>query len=281
MDDQIRSLSLPGLTEAFVLVQANDSGLCPVDTGQGIAICCSHRAPEKTTPNEDAAGVFCTESGQVVLVVADGVGGGNCGDRAAETVVLTVARTLSEAACRRPPPESLRTEILDAIESANNEILSWGIGAAATAAAVKIQNGHIRSFHAGDTRVLLSSNRGRVKYSTICHSPVALAVESGLMGESEALRHEDRNVITNCVGSRTMRIEIGPSIRLNRRDVLLIGSDGLFDNAVTAEIVESVRRGKLAAGCQALEGLVQRRMRREQPPGKPDDLTFVCFRQAG
>ncbi len=282
MNDQpsIQSLSLPGLAQAHVIVRAVESQPHRLETENGQVVACSQRAPDKTTVNEDAAGVFFTRSGHAVVIVADGVGGSSRGDRAAETIVRAMADKLSEAALRQPPPGSLRTDVLDAIESANAEILSWGIGAAATVAAVKIQNGCVRSFHAGDSKVLLTSNRGRVKYSTICHSPTGMAVESGMLAETDALRHEERNVINNCVGSREMRIEIGPSIRLGRRDVLLVSSDGLFDNVYTQEIAETLRRGELVGCGRALRDLVQQRMNRQRPPGKPDDLTFVCYRQA-
>jgi serine/threonine protein phosphatase PrpC len=271
--------TMPGPDLARVIVREDAFGPERLETGDGLVVACSIRAPNKTTVNEDVAGVFFISAHQAVVMVADGVGGSNRGDRAAETIVRTMEGRLADAAQRDPPPQSLRTDVLDAIESANAEILSWGIGAAATVAAVKIQNGHIRSFHAGDSRVLLVSNRGRIKYSTICHSPTAMAIESGLLAEAEAMRHEHRHVITNCVGSHEMRIEIGPSVRLGRRDVLLVSSDGLFDNLSTDEVVRVICRGDLVASCHALRELVAARMTGERRPGKPDDLTFICYRQ--
>lgn len=279
MNDQTDIATVaPGIPGAHVLVRSVETAPDRLPGEFGQVVVCSQRAPDKTTVNEDAAGVFFLSADEAVVVVADGVGGSNRGDRAAETVVRALAERLAGPE-KKSPDNSLRTEILDAIESANAEILSWGIGAAATVAAVKIQNGTVRSFHAGDTRVLLASNRGRIKYSTICHSPTGMAVEAGLLGENEAIRHEQRNVITNCVGSREMRIEIGPSIRMGRRDVLLVSSDGIFDNARTDEIVETVCRGDLVRRCRDLKDLVWQRMTRQRPPGKPDDLTFVCYRQ--
>ncbi len=78
----------------------------------------------------------------------------------------------------------------------------------------------------------------------------------------------------------TMRIEIGPSVAMARRDTLMLASDGLSDNLFADEIVEIVRKGPLPRAAESLRSSGSERMRdpRAGRPSKPDDLTFILFR---
>ena len=243
----------------------------------GVAVGFSERSPAKETPNEDAAGLFSSSDQSGILVVADGVGGASCGDRAAITTINKIELALKAS----PPENSVRSCIIDAIESANEEIISWGNGADATLAVVVYSNGLIRPIHIGDATVLLFSNRGRIKYSTVAHAPVAMAVELGVINEDEAIMHEDRNLITNCVGSREMRIELGPSVKMAARDTLVVASDGLFDNFTPDDVAQMLKGGKLPKCAEQIAKSTRLRMtgENESVPSKPDDLTFLCFRQ--
>ncbi len=106
-----------------------------------------------------------------------------------------------------------------------------------------------------------------------------------MLNEQEALRHDDRNLISNFVGSQEMKIEIGPELPMAARDSLIIASDGLFDNLTTAEVVEKVCSGPLLEKTDQLVQLAAARMQGSLPdqtpslPSKPDDLTVLCFRQ--
>ena len=101
-----------------------------------------------------------------------------------------------------------------------------------------------------------------------------------MLEEEEGLLHEDRHLITNCIGSASMRIEIGPPIEMASRDTLVIGSDGLFDNLIQGEIVEQIRKGDLLSQMSELVNIASTRMvSPDAEPSKPDDLTVLCFRQ--
>lgn len=243
----------------------------------GLAIGFSERSPDKLTDNEDAAGLFVVSPECVVLAVADGMGGTNCGDRASQTVITAIGEQIHNV----DQPENIRGAILDAIESSNEQILGWGIGAGSTLAVAVFSAGNMRAFHVGDAAVLLCSNRGTIKYSTVAHGPVAMAVEIGVMDESEAMHHVDRNLISNCIGSREMRIEIGPSLVMSRHDTLMVGSDGLFDNLMMQEIVELIRARDLPKRAGQLLQAARNRMQAIDTthPTKPDDLTVLMFRQ--
>lgn len=265
------------MPESRIWKAANELVFDSLTIGKGRAVGGSIQSLSKTTGNEDAAAVFELGDDCIVMVVADGVGGANAGDRASAEMIDRLQQSLVAT----NDSLDLRTAILDAIETANREILGWGIGAACTVAIVLYDHGTIRSFHAGDAMVLLCSNHGTLRFTTVSHAPVAMGVEAGLIDEEDALVHEDRNIITNCVGSNEMRIEIGPQLQMQSRDTLLLASDGLSDNLLNNEIIESIRTGSLDNNIQQLIQQTRERMigTGESAAGKPDDLTILGYRQ--
>lgn len=226
--------------------------------------------------NQDAAAVIPVDQVSVVLAVADGVGGAPNGDIAARIVIESLATAL-ESASR----SSQRNSILNAIEQANERILALGNGAATTLVVAEIEANRLRSYHVGDSGILVTGQRGRLKLQTIAHSPTGYAVEAGLIDEMEALAHAERNVVSNVVGSRDLRIEIGPAIRLAPRDTVVVASDGLFDNMLTEEITTIVRCGDLQRAAMSLAGTCADRMQASEADaeiGHADDLSFILYR---
>lgn len=265
------------MTDAKLYLDARMTEVEATPLAGGRVVAFSHRSPVKDTPNEDSAAVFDIDPTSAVLVVADGLGGGPAGERASGLAVAALQEKLQNVASSG---EQLRTAILDGIEDANQRIQAAEPNAATTLAVVEIQNGQARTYHIGDSTILIIGQRGRLKLQTVSHSPVGYAVEAGVLNEAEAMHHAARHVVSNVVGSLKMRIEIGPVIQLRPRDTILLASDGLFDNLHTDEIVQTVRKGNLH---RAVEQLVRAAMTRmTQPdgsaPSKPDDLTIVAFR---
>ncbi len=256
------------------------SPLCYTLAG-GQVVAFSVSAPDKTTPNEDALALIPIDEQCGVLVVADGLGGTRSGDEAAGLAVQRLTDALTAlGSADVAEPGRLRTAILDGIESANRSILELGIGAATTIAVVEITPGQMRGYHVGDSMILVTGQRGKLKLLTVSHSPVAMAVESGLLDAEAAMHHDDRHIVTNVVGCDSMRIEIGPAVPLSPRDTIVMASDGLSDNLRNDEIVQLVRKGPLARSVEQLSRAARERMTHPggDGPQKPDDLTVVSFR---
>jgi len=243
----------------------------------GIAVVCSARCPDKQTPNEDAAVLIPVSEKAAVLVVADGLGGAQAGETAAEMAVRALKDAVRESIRERRP---VRVAILDGIERANRDVQAPGVGAATTLAVAEVDGNVVRPYHVGDSMVLVMGQHGKVKLQTVAHSPVGFAVEAGLLDEHEALHHEDRHIVSNVIGTPNMRVEIGSPMELAPYDTLLLASDGLLDNLAVAEIIEQLRAGDLLAAAARLAEDARRRMIQptEGLPSKPDDLTFVAFR---
>lgn len=249
-----------------------------VPLGGGTAAVMSLRRPGADGANQDAAGLIPLGPGAAVLAVADGAGGQPGGAAASEAALRELREALAEGLRDGDEP---RSAILNAFERANQRLLEGGSGGATTLAVAEIRGEQMRPYHAGDSEILVTGQRGRRKLQIVSHSPVGYAVEAGVLDEREALHHDERHVISNAVGSSDMRIEIGPLLRLAARDTVLLASDGLFDNLHVEEIVGTVRAGPLAARLSALVETCRLRMAepRRGEPSKPDDLTVIAFRR--
>ncbi|NLY00017.1 MAG: serine/threonine-protein phosphatase [Rhodopirellula sp.] len=243
----------------------------------GTAALYSARSPDKQTANEDAAALVLFDDVAGVLAVADGLGGERAGEQASRTALAELIASIRQADHNEA---SLRTAILNGFENANRAVAALGLGAGTTLAVAEIQGRTVRSYHVGDSMMLVVGQRGKIKLQTISHSPVGYAVESGLLDAAEAMHHEDRHVISNMVGSADMRIEMGSTVELAPRDTLILASDGLFDNLRIPEIVDRIRKGSLRRAIAELAEACGRRMHGVEPdePSKPDDLTFIIYR---
>jgi len=257
-------------TEVPELVGASVAG--------GNVVAYTSRAPDKTTPNEDAVAFIPFGPGGAVLVVADGAGGMPAGRRASRTAVQTLEASLQES---MEKTSLLRTAILNGIEAANQAVLGLGTGAATTFTVVTIEGLLTRTYHIGDSEALIVGQRGVIKSQTMAHSPTGFAVEAGFLDHKEALHHEERHLVSNFLGTSDMRIDMGAEVLLRPRDTVLVASDGLTDNLHRHEITELIRKGPLTDAINGLVSLVKRRMTVEstQQPNKPDDLSIILFRK--
>jgi len=237
----------------------------------------SHRAPHKDSGNEDGALVVWTGADALVLAVADGVGGLPAGDAASGLALRALRDALR---IRLAEGAELREAILSGFDRANRAVLQRGGGGATTLAVVEVSGARLRSYHVGDSGVLVFGGRGKIRLQTISHSPVGYAVEAGVLDETEAMHHADRHLVSNVVGDRGMHVGMSYPLRLRPMDTVLLASDGLFDNAFTEEAVERLRKGPLHDGALALAGACLERMRApgEHAVSKPDDLTLLAYR---
>lgn len=233
-------------------------------------------APDKASGNEDCAAVFPVGDVGLVLAVADGLGGMPSGDDASRCAIATLGRQLATAG----PEASLRTFIIDAFEEANREILAIGGGAGTTFAVAEIDAGHLRTYHVGDSAIMVVGQRGRMKLETIPHSPVGYGVAAGLIEPEDALHHDDRHFLSNHLGATDMHIELGSPISLATHDTILLATDGVLDNLHLTEIVERIRKGPIDDAARGLAETCTNRMAFEagDAPRKPDDASFIVAR---
>lgn len=272
-----------------------------IRVADGMAAWLTCKSPAKPGPNEDAVAVIPFQESRGILMVADGLGGHRGGRRASQLMKTSLTRMVKRISSSSAGPliklsgvvpvpmgnrsdalseQEFRSSILNEIEQANQRLLRSRLGAATTLALVEICSRRVRTYHVGDSEILIVSQRGRIKYSSVSHSPIGYAVESGIMTAEEALYHPDRHLISNVIGSDQMSVELGPWISLSPRDTVLLASDGLFDNLLQEEIVECIRIGKLINSVRKLAELARNRMMIPSlnVPSKPDDLSILLYR---
>jgi PPM family protein phosphatase len=266
------------VSQPHFLLQEEMSDIVLRDDSGWTSCAYSRRAPYKDTPNEDAVGIISVDEETAVFAVADGCGGMRGGEQASSIALQILAESVER---HEGSLDRLRVAILDGIEEANTAVQDLRIGAACTIAVVEYHRRSIRAYHVGDSMILVTGNRGRIRYQSVSHSPVGFAVESGMLCANKAMHHQDRHIVSNVVGDPRMRIEIGPTIELSRRDTVLIASDGLFDNLNVAEVVQQIRKGKLLSAVESMTDLAHERMLGIQgQPCKPDDLSVIAIRPA-
>jgi len=263
-----------------LFLQTDMEDVQTIAVGPGTAAVYSKRNPAKDTPNEDALAVLPWDDRSAVLAVADGVGGTIAGARASELAVQALDEALQKHEGERL---HLRSAVIDGIEAANHRIRQLEVDAATTLAVAEIHRRTFRTYHVGDSMILVINGRGRIKWQTVSHSPIGFAVESGFMDEKEAMYHEDRHLVSNVVGADDMRIEIGPTLTLGKRDTILLSSDGLFDNLLVDEVVQILRGDSLAEAIRQLGHAARRRMTEPASgqPSKPDDMAILAYRATG
>ncbi len=87
--------------------------------------------------------------------------------------------------------------------------------------------------------------------------------------------------MSNFVGTNDMRIDIGPVVKLQPHDTVLLASDGLTDNIHIDDVVNIMRKGPLEKAIESMTHLAHHRMINESKlqPSKPDDLSVILFRK--
>ncbi len=235
------------------------------------------RAPGKQSDNEDCAGWIRLPDDRWVFMVADGLGGLPLGATASKLAIENILSRLLTMASG----EDLRGALLDGIDIANEAILSSATGAATTLVAVEFSTMGMRPYHIGDSTILVTGQRGAIKYQSISHSPTGYLKEAGMLDDTEAMLHEERHIVYNVLGSNEMRLEIGPQIPLARFDTILLASDGLHDNLSQERVLQGIRSGQLddavlslAMHCREIMGNGN-----ATHQGHPDDLTMVGIRR--
>jgi PPM family protein phosphatase len=252
----------------------SDKEALSVSLAHGEAVYFSDRCPAKTTPNEDSLAIIPVDDETTVLVVADGLGGMHGGDKASKLLIKTLIDSLSKDII------SVREAILSGIDKANDKLVAQKKESGTTVSIAEIKGKTLRTYHAGDSLILLSTGHGKEKYQAMSHSPISYAVACGAIDPEKAMCHPERNLISNYVGCSDMHINIGPTIELSKFDTLILASDAVSDNLYEDEICEYISEKSLLDGTKQLiydckinmhEPLEDRRCH-------PDDLTLISFR---
>jgi protein phosphatase len=215
--------------------------------------------------NED-----CAYARAPVFVVADGMGGAQAGEVAAQIAVDAFSRGLPDSGS---PEERLASRVQEANqriwEQSRTRREQAGMGTTLTAA--YLDDSELAIAHVGDSRAYLFRD-GSLRRLTQDHSLVDELVRRGKLTEEQAAEHPQRSIITRALGAEpTVEVDTW-TYPVRPGDVLLLCSDGLT-SMITEERVEEI-----LGGSTDLNVTAQQLIDEANAAGGRDNITVVLSR---
>lgn len=206
-----------------------------------------------------------------LLAVADGMGGAQAGEVAAQITIETLSALDDHAT-----PDELRDALVEANRrirtAADDDTARAGMGTTATA--LLFDGEQATLVHVGDSRGYLYRHN-ELRQLTDDHSVVAEMVRQGQLLPEEAERHRSRNIITRALGAEP-DVEVDRlRIPLDDGDMILLCSDGLSSLVRDDEIAHTIAQATSVQ--HAVDGLVAAAL----AGGGTDNITVVLARFAG
>jgi len=191
--------------------------------------------------NEDAGGVYYNHTGQMLMVICDGMGGHNAGNVASALVNdMLKSRFEDENFIEIEYAESwLRNNIAEI----NRELYKQSHlnddnhGMGTTLVCALLYDDHVVIANVGDSRAYLI-NEQELRQVTSDHTFVNHLLLAGGLTKEEAKYHPQRNVITKVMGSDK---RLHPDIFVydfNRYNYIMLTSDGLTDYVEETQIFD-------------------------------------------
>jgi PPM family protein phosphatase len=225
--------------------------------------------------NEDRV-AYSYSRDALLMVVADGMGGHDQGEVAAEIAVTEITRRFQQEARNR-----LRRPfdfLVSSIQSAHRAIVSHAVEhnllecPRTTCVACIVQNGRVFWAHAGDSRLYVLRG-GALAAATQDHSKIQQMIDAGEITPEAAARHPDRNKIYSCLGGVVPPvIDTGPDMALEPGDTVMLSTDGFWAQIPSSIIANMLRKQAVP---DLLPGLLTEAQRRAQ--GESDNLSVVAM----
>ncbi|UJL47893.1 Stp1/IreP family PP2C-type Ser/Thr phosphatase [Virgibacillus sp. NKC19-16] len=190
--------------------------------------------------NEDAGGVFYNSFGQLLAIIADGMGGHQAGDVASQMAISLIEEKW-ENGHQLDSAEEAEQWISQAIIEVNESIYTHALqkteyeGMGTTVVASICTDEFITISHIGDSRCYLFSE-SVLNQITEDHSLVNELVRSGQISKDDAEQHPRKNVLLRALGTEENAIAETQSIEWVFGDKLLLCSDGLTNKVSDEEL---------------------------------------------
>jgi protein phosphatase len=215
----------------------------------------------KRTHNEDYLGFFKRPPGEVLAIVADGMGGHTSGEIASRMAVEIIHEIYSKERDDKDVLQALKS----AFQVANFTILQKSLeqeglnGMGTTATAFVLEDDQAFVGHMGDSRAYLFRDSS-VSQLTKDHSLVERMVDQGLLNREEANRHPQKNVIYKTLGvNMDGEVDLLGPIPITIDDIFLLCSDGLTNLVTDQELLEIVTKEPPQRACETLIQLANQR----------------------
>lgn len=195
--------------------------------------------------NEDYAQGAINAYGNVLLAVADGMGGSNKGEYASLTLVKHIIKSFLSLDKEFKNVRAMSKWLNASIRDANAIILSKGEkdpaykGAGTTLSLCLIVKDILLTAQVGDSRIyMLEGNK--LNQISVDQTYVNYLKHTQKISESEASIRPDRHKLTNAIGTKK-RVNVDINFREYHKERLLLCSDGLYNNVSNSDLTSIVK----------------------------------------
>lgn len=225
------------------------------------------------THNEDAGGVFYNKSGQLLTVIADGMGGHKAGDIASQLAVsLIEEKWLTETEVTSP--EQTEKWLTDTIAALNVTIYERSLehenfnSMGTTIVTAIVTDDYVTVAHIGDSRCYIYNENGFTQV-TEDHSLVNELMRSGQISKTDAKNHPRKNIVLKALGTEQEELADVQTLSWETGNKLLLCSDGLTDKLMDDELA------KFIAQAEQVETIGQKMIDLANERGGEDNISLV------
>lgn len=227
--------------------------------------------------NEDSYRILPGSSqSPCVFIVADGMGGHNCGEVASRMAVEHLSEVITGDGTGICSSEDVGAGLRRFVEDTNRAVYEKSLerpevnGMGTTLTAAVINENTITAAHVGDSRLYLIRN-GKMTQLTEDHSYIGELVKNGSLTREEAEHHPGKNIITRAIGSSPdLEVDI-LSREIEKNDIFLLCTDGLTNMLEEAEIYDVIARREPETACSEL-------IEAARAKGGEDNITVIVIK---
>lgn len=180
--------------------------------------------------NEDNVTIIKNDNGEILLAVADGMGGHLCGEVASSIAITHVAERFKKLSSVGNKDDAINwiQEIaseINALIYKYTEDHPESLGMGTTFVCAILTNNFLLYGNIGDSSGFAIKN-GKIQKMTVDHTLVNLLVKSGELTEEEAKDHPKKNVLLKALGATTT-VEMDIFVVETDIDGIFLCSDGV------------------------------------------------------
>lgn len=205
---------------------------------------------------------YSYNSSTILMVLADGMGGHQFGEMAAEIAVKTLADAFQRLA--KPsiasPAKFLTDHILQVHQVIENVRVSKNLpdSPRTTLVAAIVQNNTLYCAHVGDSR-LYHFRKGHLLFRTEDHSVVQALFRKGQISREEMVTHPHKNKIFNCLGGdKTPEIDLSDRMEVEDGDIIMLCTDGVWNVVGDKDIKNTLFAGEIKESVTELLNLAEK-----------------------
>ncbi|MGE5613403.1 MAG: Stp1/IreP family PP2C-type Ser/Thr phosphatase [Bacillota bacterium] len=227
--------------------------------------------------NEDSYRIISGSSGTpFVFIVADGMGGHNCGEVASKMTVEYIKNTVERGGFSLGSPEDVEEAFREIVIGANKAVFEASLeqpgtsGMGTTLTMAVIYGNKVTVAHVGDSRLYLV-REGNIRQLTEDHSYISELVKNGTLTIEEAKMHPNKHVITRAIGTSSA-LDVGiMSFDYEEGDIFVLCTDGLTNKLEEYEILDVIANNEPDEACEKLVDIAKSK-------GGEDNITVIVIK---